>query len=110
LPQQIFELGTVVDQNAKNRCNLAGLKIDAKANFTESKSIVDAVLRDIGCTYSIKENNHAAFIEGRCASIVKDNQEIGFFGELHPRTIQVFELEHPIIAFEIQADLLQQGL
>jgi len=53
---------------------------------------------------------HAAFIEGRCASIVKDNQEIGFFGELHPRTIQVFELEHPIIAFEIQADLLQQGL
>lgn len=110
LPQQIFELGTIVDERAKNRRNLAGLKIDAKANFTESKSIVDAVLRDIGCTYSIKENNHAAFIEGRCASIVKDNQEIGFFGELHPRTIQVFELEHPIIAFEIQADLLQQGL
>jgi phenylalanyl-tRNA synthetase beta chain len=110
LPQQIFELGTVVDEHAKNRRNLAGLKIDAKANFTESKSIVEAVLRDIGCTYSIKENNHAAFIEGRCASIVKDNQEIGFFGELHPKTIQVFELEHPIIAFEIQADLLQQVL
>jgi phenylalanyl-tRNA synthetase beta chain len=110
LPQQIFELGIVVDQNAKNRRNLAGLKIDAKANFTESKSTVEAVLRDIGCTYSIKENNHAAFIEGRCASIVKDNQEIGFFGELHPKTIQVFELEHPIIAFEIQADLLQQDL
>ena len=106
LPQQIFELGTVVDEHAKNRRNLAGLKIDAKANFTLCKSIVEAVLRDSGCTYSIKEKNHAAFIEGRCAAIVKDNKEIGFFGELHPKTIQMFELEHPIIAFEIQADYL----
>jgi len=106
LPQQIFELGIVVDEMAKNRRNLAGLKIDAKANFTLCKSIVEAVLRDIGCKYSIKEKNHAAFIEGRCASIVKDNKEIGFFGELHPKTIQTFELEHPIIAFEIQADFL----
>jgi len=104
LPQQIFEIGTVVDKQAKNRCNLAGLKIDAKANFTLCKSTVEAVLRDIGCNYLIKENNHAAFIEGRCATIIKDNKEIGFFGELHPKTIQNFELEHPIIAFEIQAD------
>lgn len=109
LPQQIFELGIVINEHAKNRRNLAGMKIDAKANFTECKSIVEAVLRDIGCTYSIKENNHAAFIEGRCTSIVKDNKEIGFFGELHPRTIQAFELEHPIIAFEIQTDFLYQG-
>ena len=106
LPQQIFELGTVINEQAKNRRNLAGLKIDAKANFTLCKSIVEAVLRDIGCKYSINEKNHAAFIEGRCASIIKNNKEIGFFGELHPKTIQTFELEHPIIAFEIQADSL----
>ncbi len=106
LPQQIFELGTVVNEQAKNHRNIAGLKIDAKANFTLCKSIVEAVLRDIGCKYSIKEKNHAAFIEGRCASLVKDNKEIGFFGELHPKTIQTFELEHPIIAFEMQVDFL----
>jgi phenylalanyl-tRNA synthetase beta chain len=106
LPQQIFELGIVVDEKAKNRHNLAGLKIDAKANFTECKSIVEAVLRNIKCTYKIKEKNHGAFVKGRCAAIMNNNKEIGFFGELHPRTIQAFYLEHPIIAFEIQIDLL----
>ncbi len=105
LPQQIFELGIIVDKHAKNRYNLAGTKIDAKANFTESKSITEGVLRDIGITYSITEGNHPGFIKGRCGSIVHKKKEIGFFGEVHPKTIQMFDLEHPIIAFELNIDL-----
>ncbi len=106
LPQNIFELGIVVDKNAKNQFNLAGVKIDAKANFTESKSIVEAIMRNIGLKFEIKENKHPAFIEGRCALILVNKKEVGYFGELHPKTILNFELEHPTIAFEIKADLL----
>ena len=108
LPQQIFELGITVDKSAKNRQNLAAIKIDAKANFTECKSLVEAVIRDSGIKHGIKDRKHAAFITGRCASIIKDNVEVGIFGELHPKTIVAFELDHPIIAFEMQADLLYQ--
>jgi len=104
LPQQIFELGIVVDKDFKNHNNLAFVKIDAKANFTECKSYVDAVMRDLGVKHIIKDNNHPGFVPGRCASVVYKNKEIGFFGELHPKTITGFNLEHPIIAFEIQAD------
>jgi len=110
LPQQIFEVGIIVDKHAKNRYHLAGLKIDAKANFTQCKSIVEAVLRGVHCPMTIKESSHAAFIEGRCAEIMQGAKEIGIFGELHPRTIQNFELEHPIIAFELSMDGLQQVL
>ena len=110
LPQQIFELGIIVDSDAKNRHHLAGIKIDAKANFTQCKSYVEAVLRDIGITSTIKDTAHPAFIQGRCASLHSENTEIGLFGELHPKTIQLFDLEHPIIAFELKADLLAQGL
>jgi len=105
LPQQIFELGIIVDEQARNRYNLAGIKIDAKANFTESKSIAEGVLRDIGMSYSIIEGNHPGFIKGRCGLIIKNKKEIGIFGELHPRTIQMFDLEHPIIAFELKTDV-----
>ena len=108
LPQQVFELGITVDKSVKNRQNLAAIKIDAKANFTECKSLVEAVIRDSGIKHGIKDREHAAFITGRCASIMKDNVEVGVFGELHPKTIVAFELDHPIIAFEIQADLLYQ--
>jgi phenylalanyl-tRNA synthetase beta chain len=106
LPQQIFEVGAVVDEQAKNRYHVAGIKIDAKANFTECKSLVENLLRECGQKLVLKEKTHGAFIEGRCAAIQKKETEIGVFGELHPRTIQAFDLEHPIIAFELNADLL----
>ncbi|MCX6661098.1 MAG: phenylalanine--tRNA ligase subunit beta [Euryarchaeota archaeon] len=107
LPQQIFEVGAVVDESAKNRNHLAGLKIDAKANFTECKSLVETVMRECGEKPVIKEKTHAAFIEGRCAVVLKKEKEIGVFGELHPKTIQAFHLEHPVIAFELVADRLK---
>jgi phenylalanyl-tRNA synthetase beta chain len=106
LPQQIFELGIIVDAEARNRYNLAGIKIDAKANFTESKSLTESVLRDIGSTYSIIEGHHPGFIKGRCGLVEKNEKEVGIFGEVHPKTIQTFDLEHPIIAFEFKVDLL----
>ncbi len=107
LPQQIFEIGIVVDESAKNSLHLAGLKIDAKANFTECKSFVETILRECNEKPVIKEKTLASFIEGRCAALLKKDEEIGTFGELHPKTIQAFHLEHPIIAFELVADRLK---
>jgi len=65
-------------------------------------------MRDSGAKYNIKNKDYPAFVKGRCASVLCNSKEIGFFGELHPKTISEFGLEYPIIAFEIQADLLNQ--
>jgi phenylalanyl-tRNA synthetase beta chain len=108
LPQQIFELGIIINKNYKNQYNLGFVKIDAKANFTECKSLVEAFLRDSGTEYNIRNFDHPAFVNGRCASIIIKNKEVGFFGELHPKTISEFDLEYPIIAFEIQVDMINQ--
>ena len=108
LPQQIFELGIVVDKDARNHHHLAAAKIDAKAHFTECKSLVEAVLRDAGLSATIHRGSRPAFIEGRCATIKIQNREVGFFGELHPQTIVAFELNHPVIAFELYADILKK--
>jgi len=107
LPQQIFELGIVVDDKNKNTHHLSFAKIDAKANFTECKSLAEAILRDSGSNYEIKEYNHPGFVSGRCASIICNDRSIGFFGELHPKTINDFDLEHPVIAFEVEAEKLK---
>jgi phenylalanyl-tRNA synthetase beta chain len=108
LPQQIFELGIVVDQEFKNKFKLGFVKINAKANFTECKSYVEAIMRDIGISYEIKDFSHPGFVNGRCAAIIVNNNNVGFFGELHPQTISNFSLEHPIIALEINTDILYQ--
>ncbi len=106
LPQQIFELGIVINDSFKNTYHLGFVKIDAKANFTECKSLTEAILRETEAKYSIKNKDHPGFVKGRCASIDINNKEVGFFGELHPKTITEFELEHPIIGCEIQAGML----
>ncbi len=106
LPQQIFELGIVVNESGKNNTHLAAVKIDAKANFTNCKSLIEAVLRELDCIYSVQEKKHGGFIEGRCAAVIHNKKEIGVFGELHPKTIKNFSLEHPIIAFELFTEYL----
>jgi len=109
LPQQIFELGIVVNEEYKNNFHLGAVKNSAKAHFTECKSLVEGVMREIGISsYEIVEKMHPAFVQGRCASLKKEEKEIGYFGELHPNTILNFELEHPAIAFEIHVDTLQK--
>ncbi|MEM0492913.1 MAG: phenylalanine--tRNA ligase subunit beta [Candidatus Thermoplasmatota archaeon] len=105
LPQRIFELGDIVREGGKNRKYLSGVVIDAKdANFTYSKSIIEAIMHELPGEYSIAEGVHPAFIPGRCACIIKNRHEAGVFGEIHPRTITDFKLEYPIVGFEIMLD------
>ncbi len=109
LPQQIYEVGDVVKlegDKAKQKTMLAGVKIDARAGFTECKSIVEAILRNLGYKLNVEEKNHPSFIEGRCASVLLNGREIGYFGEIKPSVISNFSLEYPVIAFEIDLSLL----
>lgn len=109
LPQQIYEIGDVVLFNGKKamqKTYLAGVKIDAKTGFTECKSIVEAILKNLGFKIEVEEKKHASFIEGRCASIIVNEKEVGYFGEIKPSVICNFGLEYPIIAFEIDISSL----
>jgi len=106
LPQMIYEVGEIVEMVGNmplNRTMVSGVKIDAKAGFTECKSIVEAILRNMGIKADVEEKKSGAFIEGRCASVIKDGRQIGYFGEIHPSVILSFELEYPVIAFEMDA-------
>jgi len=105
LPQKIYEIGDVID-DGKQLTKLAGVKIAAKTGFTECKSIVEAILRNFGHKMDVEELAHPSFIDGRCASIMVDNKKIGYFGEINPEVITAFELEYPVIAFEMDASSL----
>ena len=109
LPQQIYEIGDVVifeEGMAKQKTFLAGVKIDAKTGFTECKSITEAILRNLGYKMDVEEKMHGSFIEGRCASIIVNDTEIGYFGEIKPSVICNFGLEYPVIAFEMDLSKL----
>lgn len=109
LPQQIYEAGDVVkicDKKIEQKTMLSGVKIDAKTNFSECKSIVEAILRNFGKKMELEEKKHPSFIDGRCASLFHNGIEVGYFGEIKPSVICNFELSYPVIAFEIDASFL----
>lgn len=109
-PQKIFEVGDCIelDEKAETRTKsirkLAGVSSHYSANLTEIKAIVESVLKNLNCTYSIREVNQPSFLESRCAEILVDDKSIGFFGELHPTVLENWKLENPVIAFEIKVD------
>ncbi|SCG85803.1 phenylalanine--tRNA ligase subunit beta [Methanobacterium congolense] len=121
LPQKIFEVGDVVYMDGETETHtkivkkLAGAVVHSTANFTEIKSITDAMIQNLGLKMEIEPLEHPSFIGGRCAGIkgIKETsndsesgkqevQIMGFFGELHPEVITNFEMEYPVVAFEVE--------
>ncbi|MCJ7445092.1 MAG: phenylalanine--tRNA ligase subunit beta [Methanotrichaceae archaeon] len=106
LPQRIFALGEVVE-NGKTKINLAAASIHSAADFSEIRSVVDAILREMIVETSIKPSEDAAFMPGRGADLIAEGRNIGCFGELHPEVIRAFNLEQPIAALELRLGDLQ---
>jgi len=108
LPQQLYEVGQVVEMGEVpcNRVMLAGVKIAARAGFTECKSIVQAILRNLDIDASIVPAEQPSFTGGRCAAVTCNDVRLGVFGEIHPGVITAFDLEYPVIGFELSAEAL----
>lgn len=111
LPQKLFEIGDVIYLDDSSEFNthlgkkLAAVVCHSNANFTEIKSITDSVLSNLGYTMEISESDNPSFIKGRVASVKgssKHGDIEGVFGEISPEVITNFNLEYPVIAFEIE--------
>jgi phenylalanyl-tRNA synthetase beta chain len=100
LPQQVFEAGDVLGgEDTKRR--LAVLTIDPKASFTEMKSLVQSLMRDLGKDASFANTKDHAYIPGRGADVLVNSVIIGSLGEYSPKIIENFELGYPVAGFEI---------
>ncbi len=104
LPQSVFEVGLVVPghrDDGANELRVAALRMAPRATFAECKGIVETFLRDAQRPATLEAGFAPGFIPGRCARLVHEGTAVGFFGELHPETIQAFELGAPIFGFEV---------
>ena len=110
LPQKIFEIGDTLyldpkeETKVKTIKKLAGAICHSTANFTEIKSTVASILANLGYEMKILSSDNPSFIEGRVANVEgrsESGKVSGFFGEVSPEVITNFELEYPVIAFEI---------
>jgi phenylalanyl-tRNA synthetase beta chain len=106
MPQRIFEVADVVLEG-RNVRRVAAATSHHRASFTEAKSLVLSLLRDVGTAVAIEPVDDGNFIPGRAASLRVGGKEIGRFGEIHPRILEAYTLVQPVIAFEIDAESLR---
>ncbi len=100
MPQKIFEVGDVV-VDMKNRLRLCACSTHSRANFSEIRSIVQVVMRELNVKWDVEESKNEAFIDGRRADIMVGGKRIGVFGEIHPEVLENFDINNPVVAFEI---------
>ncbi|VVC71679.1 Phenylalanine--tRNA ligase beta subunit [uncultured archaeon] len=100
MPQKVYELGDVAHPNPARRLALA--VTHARISFSEAKSVLDALSRELNLRLELKPADHPAFIPGRCAAVHLGKIAIGFIGEVHPRVLNNYGLEQPVAALEIE--------
>ena len=105
LPQRLFAVGDVVKEK-KTRMHLAAASIHSGADFSEIRSALDAVLRELAVAAEIVPSQDGALLPGRGGDILVEGRKIGCFGELHPLVLNSFGLEQPAVGLEIEWGVL----
>lgn len=110
-PQRIFEVGDCVvldgtETGTRTVRKLTGAICYDSVNLTEGRSNIEALMKNLGCKFEIKPYSHPSFIETRSGEILVGNERVGFFGEIHPKVLEAWQLEKPVIAFEIDIEKL----
>ncbi len=110
-PQRIFEVDDVVkldektDTGARTERKIAAAICHAETGFHEIKGLVESFLKNIGLKdYRFEELNKGCFIAGRAAKVFIGRDEIGYFGEIHPKVLENWGLKMPVSAMEFSVD------
>ncbi len=109
-PQPIFEIGDVVtlDPKAETRTSdvlrLAASISGVRVGYEYMASVLDALFSSLGLEYKLTATNHPTFIHGRSAEIRCKGRPVGILGEIHPKVLNNWEIENPVVSFEIELE------
>ena len=111
-PQRIFEIGRVfkLKDNVSEKENIA--VAISPGNFTELKQILNYLFKMMELNVKFEEPKEIPdyLIQGRVASILLKEKEIGFLGEVHPKVLKNWKVRMPVALFEISFDKIYEEL
>ena len=105
-PQRLFDIGVVFGAGAREELHLAAASCQARADFTEAKSYLEALLRSMGYKPSFKAVSGMPFLDGRAAAVYVKKKKVGVMGEASPKVLENFGLGLPVAAFELGLEKL----
>ena len=79
------------------------------SDFYDLKGDVEAMLQAASGRAGeirFRPAQHPALQGGRTAQLLRDSQELGFIGAVHPRHLRWLDIPHPVYVFEIDLQLI----
>ena len=74
----------------------------ADMDFYDAKGALEAMLADTGIEAAFEPGEDAVMHPGKTARVMVDGRQVGVVGEVHPSTLQAFDLEDETVAmFEV---------
>ncbi len=110
-PQRIFEMGRVCKLENKNpaeELHISGAIASKNSCYTDGKSTVEALFRYLEKPVNLdfREQTNPSFLDGRVASVRINGNAVGVVGEIHPQVLENFEIEMPVVGFEINLEFM----
>jgi phenylalanyl-tRNA synthetase beta chain len=107
MPQRMFEIDNIteLDDTAETGAaeyrKVALAEIGRESGFAAARSVVDALLRELGWQAEYRASEHPTFVPGRAAEVLVDGKSIGILGEVHPEVLTNFGLTFPVALAEL---------
>lgn len=74
------------------------------AGFYDAKAYVEQLLTALGVRADFQEATDYAFLPGRTAAVVADDERLGLIGQVHPRVASAFDIDFEVAMFELDLD------
>ena len=84
---------------------------DERMDLFDAKGVVEMLLGRLRLPCEFRPDEDSTFLPGRCAAVLAGADVVGVIGEVHPRTLELFEAASEAVAlFELDVDALAQAV
>ena len=107
MPLCLFEMDNVTkleeaaETGTADERRLAFVEIGRDTGYAAARSVLDALLRELGFTACYTGIEHPTFVPGRVASFKTDGEIVGILGEIPPEVLTNFNLNYPAVLVEL---------
>ena len=82
-----------------------------RMDFFDAKGVVEMLMGRLRLPCEFRPIEDSTFLPGRCAAVLAGADVVGVIGEVHPRTLELFEIASEAVAlFELDVDALARAV
>ncbi|MBX7111484.1 MAG: phenylalanine--tRNA ligase subunit beta [Dehalococcoidia bacterium] len=108
--------GPLPDEREQLTGAVTGFEVDRwdtptgrRLDFFDAKGILDAALAEVGVSLDYAPaDEEFGLLPGRTAALSAGGDPVGILGEVHPHTLEAFDVDQPVILFELDLARLER--